>query len=365
MKLKKNPNSIGFICASLDNMAGGLERQILRTCESFIRRGYSVFLYTYDNEGAKPFYEIPKGVTWIKCGQGLIPHSHSPINLRLKQILFLRKRIYENSISQLITFHHGLFPRSLAACLFLNVRLIVSERNSLSLYKYIKLNKNNLGYFSLFFAHKITVQIKAYVKDYPICLRKRISVINNFIKKPLEKYKKPNLEKNKVALVGRLCAQKNFQVILDKVNKYDFNHKLTIEIAGEGDLSKKYSSKYKNLIKNSILFFKGNIQDIDSFLSDSSIFCLTSLWEGYPNSLAEALRMCLPIVASKRFEGLNEFIEHGVNGYIVPDGEIIDKVVFLLKNKELLLRMSKESYKKYHELYKSDPSLDWYKLINR
>ena len=77
------------------------------------------------------------------------------------------------------------------------------------------------------------------------------------------------------------------------------------------------------------------------------------MWEGYPNSLAEALRMCLPIVASKRFEGLNEFIEHGVNGYIVPDGEIIDKVVFLLKNKELLLRMSKESYKKYHELYKS------------
>ena len=73
------------------------------------------------------------------------------------------------------------------------------------------------------------------------------------------------------------------------------------------------------------------------------------------NSKARILNLGLP----------DEFIEHGVNGYIVPDGEIIDKVVFLLKNKELLLRMSKESYKKYHELYKSNPSLDWYRLINR
>ena len=40
MNLNKNPNSIGFICTSLDKMAGGLERQILRTCESFIGRGY-------------------------------------------------------------------------------------------------------------------------------------------------------------------------------------------------------------------------------------------------------------------------------------------------------------------------------------
>ncbi len=142
----------------------------------------------------------------------------------------------------------------------------------------------NLGYFSLYFANKITVQIPAYAKEYPNHLRKRIFVVKNFIKKPLENYKKPSLEKNKIALVGRLCEQKNFQVILDAVSKYDFEHELTIDIAGEGNLLKKFHSKYKNLIKNSIINLKGNVKDIDAFLSASSIYCLTSLWEGYPNS---------------------------------------------------------------------------------
>ena len=34
----QNAKSIGFICTSLDNMAGGLERQIIRTCDSFISK---------------------------------------------------------------------------------------------------------------------------------------------------------------------------------------------------------------------------------------------------------------------------------------------------------------------------------------
>ena len=365
MKLKKNINSIGFICTSLDNMAGGLERQILRTCEFFVNKGYHVFLFSYDNEDAKPFYEIPKGVNWIKCGQGLAPHSPAPIYLRLKQLFFLRKNISKHSISQVITFHHGLFPRTLIACLFLNLRLIVSERNSLSLYNHIKLSKNNLGFYSLYFANKITVQIPSYREQYPVSLRKKISVISNFIKKPLYKYKQPNFENNKISLIGRLCAQKNFHVILDRLNSDDLRNKITVDIAGEGILFNTFNSNYKKLIQNSIINLRGNVKDIDSFLSNSSIYCLTSLWEGYPNSLVEALRMCLPVVVSNRFERLNEFVEHKVNGYIVPDENIFDTVVFMLRNKELLLQMSKESYKKYCRLYRSDPSLDWVKLIKR
>ena len=49
----------------------------------------------------------------------------------------------------------------------------------------------------------------------------------------------------------------------------------------------------------------------------------------------------------------------------MPDEDIFDTAVFMLKNKELLLKMSKESYKKYCKLYRSDPSLEWVKLIER
>jgi len=362
MIFNKNKNNLGFICTSIDNMAGGLERQILRTCESFINRGFNVILFTFDNENAIPFYKLPKNILWIKCGNGLKPHSKAPFNLRIKQILYLRKKISENSISQLITFHHGLFPRTFLASIFLPIRLIVSERNSLTFYNYIKLPKFNLGFLSLFLCDKITVQIHSYKSQYPFILKRKIIVINNFIKKPFEQYVEPKLKSNIVSMVGRLCTQKNYEVILDQLSKRD-DIGFQISIAGEGDLSGFLKNKYKKLIKNSKLELKGNIKNIDSFLSNSAIYCMTSKWEGYPNSLAEALRMSLPIIISKRFKEFPEFVEHEVNGFIVDEDQYIDHIEYLFNNPKLLSIMSKESYKKYRILSKSKPSIDWYNLI--
>lgn len=360
----QNKKSIGFICKSLDNMAGGLERQIIRTCDSFISKGFKVILFTFDNEEAIPFYKLPKEILWIKCGDGIKPYSSASLYLRLKQIFKLRKKIYENSITQLITFHHGLFPRIYLACIFLPIRLIISERNSLKFYDYIKLPKFNIGFLSLFLCDAITVQISSYKNQYPYFLKRKIFVINNFIKKPLEKYTEPKLDGNRVSMIGRLCAQKNYEVILDQLSKKE-RHNFHIAIAGEGDLSEYIKNKYRKLIKNSQLCLMGNIKDIDLFLSNSTIFCMTSQWEGYPNSLAEALRMSLPIIISKRFKELKEFVEHEVNGLIVDEDKYIESIEYLLDNRKLLSEMSKESYKKYCILSRSRPSLDWYNLITR
>lgn len=362
-KNNKNNKNIGFICTSIDNMAGGLERQIIRTCESFIKQGFSVFLFTFDNNDAIAFYTIPDKIIWIKCGHGLKPHTFAPLHLRLKQIYYLRRKIQENSISTLITFHHGLFPRTLLASIFLKIKLIISERNSLSFYKYIKLSKYNIGFLSLFFADAITVQVPSYKNQYPYFLKRKIFIINNFIKEPLKKYIKPNLPSNNVCMIGRLCAQKNYEIILDQIYKKS-NYDIQLFIAGDGDLTNFIKDKYQRLIKSSKLTLCGNIKDIDSLLSNSAIYCMTSQWEGYPNSLVEALRMCLPIVISKRFEELTDFVEHEVNGLIVNDNDYLEAIIYLLNNKKLLLKMSKQSYKKYCDLSKSNPSSDWYNLVN-
>ena len=62
---------IAFICSRIDNMAGGIERQILRTCDYLLKENYDVTLITYDNYDAKPFYQLPDNLCWFKCGNGL------------------------------------------------------------------------------------------------------------------------------------------------------------------------------------------------------------------------------------------------------------------------------------------------------
>ena len=51
------------------------------------------------------------------------------------------------------------------------------------------------------------------------------------------------------------------------------------------------------------------------------------MWEGYPNALAEALRIGLPVVMSKRLSNLNQFVEHNINGLVVNDNEIFIKTL--------------------------------------
>ncbi len=361
---KRKIKNIGFICTSLDNVAGGLERQIVRTCNSLAEYNYNIYLISYDNNNAKSFYEISRKVKWIKCGRGLEPHKGASPIKRLRQIIFLRKKLINNNITNLVTFHHGLFPRSLLASLFLDIRKIVSERNSLELYKYIKLRRFNLGFVSMLFADFITIQLEGYRSQYPICLKNKIIVIPNIIKTSFDKNLKPNLYSNIISMVGRLSEQKNFEPMLYQasIQKIEYqNYKITI--AGEGPLRSYFENKYNKLIINSYLELSGNVKNIDMFLSKASIFCLPSLWEGYPNSLVEALRIGMPIITTPRMANLKEFIEDDINGYIVEDKDLLSSALKLLKDKDKLKKMSENSKNKFLKLTYNDPIDKWKQLL--
>ena len=360
---KKSTKNIAFICTSLDNVAGGLERQIVRTCNSLARLDFKVFLISYDNYNSESFYKISKKVKWIKCGNGLQPHKGASILSRIKQVLFLRKKLKFYKISTLVTFHHGLFPRSLLASLFLDIKRIISERNSLELYKYIKLSRFNLGFFSMFFADLITIQLEGYRSQYPNRLKNKIVVIPNIIKSFKDNKLKPNLNSGFISMVGRLSEQKNFQPLLDQALRSKNNKNYKIKIAGEGPLRDIFEKKYEELINNSCLELCGNLKNIDQFLSQSSIFCFPSLWEGYPNSLIEALRIGLPIITTKRMANLKDFIQHNVNGYIVNDEDLLEASLSLIKDKKKLMFMSANSRKKFIKLNSHKPIKNWVRIL--
>ena len=120
-----------------------------------------------------------------------------------------------------------------------------------------------------------------------------------------------------------------------------------------------FKNKYSALIDDEVLELLGKIKDIDNFFTNSSLFCFPSLWEGYPNALAEALRIGLPVVISKRLSTLNQFVEHDINGLIVNDNEMFIKTEHLINNKKLLNEMSKNSLIKYQYLYRNSPVENW------
>ena len=62
-------------------------------------------------------------------------------------------------------------------------------------------------------------------------------------------------------------------------------------------------------------------RDVSQLLAAMDIFLLTSLWEGLPRVIPQAMAMGLPVLANSA-DGVQEIIQNGENGYLFQAGEI-------------------------------------------
>jgi len=75
-------------------------------------------------------------------------------------------------------------------------------------------------------------------------------------------------------------------------------------------------------------------KDIPEILNATDVFALSSLWEGLPRVLPQAMSAGLPIVAT-RVDGSPEAVRDGHNGFLVSPGDfsgIAEKIISLLKD---------------------------------
>ena len=88
-------------------------------------------------------------------------------------------------------------------------------------------------------------------------------------------------------------------------------------IAGEGS---QYDSLVE-MVENSDLgqraIFLGLRNDIPDLLNGCDAVVISSLWEGMPNTILEALAAGKPVVATD-VGGVTELVKNGINGFVVP-----------------------------------------------
>ena len=102
--------------------------------------------------------------------------------------------------------------------------------------------------------------------------------------------------------------------------------------------------------------FLGIRQDIQQILSFTDIFLLTSLWEGLPLTLLEAMSMSIPVISSE-VNGTSELIKNGTNGYLIQPKDIknfVDKLNYLIENPIFRNLMGENARKIAEERYGID-----------
>jgi len=129
-----------------------------------------------------------------------------------------------------------------------------------------------------------------------------------------------DIDSHKMIAVGRLDYQKGFDMLIDAWGRIEKEiPDWSMEIYGEGSDKEELQSKIDNLHLQHIKLM-GYSKNIKEKMLESSVFVLSSRYEGFVLVLIEALALALPIVSFDCKEGPAELIQNGENGFLIePD----------------------------------------------
>ena len=150
-----------------------------------------------------------------------------------------------------------------------------------------------------------------------------------------------NIKSKQIISVGRLTYQKGFDMLCDvaKVVLKD-NKGWKWLILGDGEDKDKLRSKIKEYGLENKLILKGNVSNVEEYYKNSSLYVMTSRFEGLPMTLLEAKTYKLPIVSFNCLTGPSEIVKNNVNGYLInPENvEAMSNKLNILMNDENKLK---------------------------
>ena len=350
-----------IICLIESLGSGGAERQMSGLAVLLKRQGYDVEVWTYyPNDFYLPtLQDADVKYRYIAQAQA-----------RNKRILVLRRELMQANPDTVIAY---LDQACIVACIIkmlgAKFKLIVSERNTTQKIAF----RERLKFFFYRFADYVVpnshTQTDFIAKHFP-SLRNKLQCITNFV--DTDKFCPPEVmianDPIQILTVARIMPQKNIINYIKAVRMaVDKGCKFRVDWYGQATDAEYYKLCMQTVRDNNledIFHFHEPERDIVKYYQRADVFCLPSIYEGYPNVICEAMCCGLPILCSNVCDN-PRIVEQGVNGYmfepldVVQIAEIIKRYFDSSQNDKL--RMGDRSRKIAIELFSSDVFVAKYK----
>jgi len=153
-----------------------------------------------------------------------------------------------------------------------------------------------------------------------------------------EKHDKPV-----ILAVGSLRAEKGFDYLLEAFALVRNIIEAKLVIIGEGEKRRELENLIHDLDLDTEVALLGYRNNPYKFMANADVFVLSSLVEGLPTVLIEAMACGVPVVATDCPSGPREIITHGENGLLVlaADPEDIAKAILrVLEDRELATKLT-------------------------
>ena len=326
--------------------SGGAERQICGLAVMLTKAGFPCRLITYvENQFYEPYLR-QNGVDYQ-----FVPELWNKNTRVFKVAKYVRQ--YKPDV--VISFLPSVNKTMCLAKLFFNAKLVVSERSNNTC-----ITRGDKIQFNLYRMADAVVpnsnsQGKFICNNFPF-LGKKVHPIINFVDAnrftPSETPVRN--EKLRVVTVARYTQPKNVLTYLKAIRMVK-DMGLNVHFDWYGD-KKCYATYYAEIEKeyqkleiSDYMTLHNPNQKIEEEYRKADIFCLPSLFEGYPNVVAEAMSCELPILCSNVYE--NPYIvEEGVNGFLFNPESVEDIAGAIKKMTDLSFKERQEMGKRNRQL---------------
>jgi glycosyltransferase involved in cell wall biosynthesis len=162
---------------------------------------------------------------------------------------------------------------------------------------------------------------------------------------------------------GYLLKRKGIQYLIEAMPIILREYKnVILRIVGDGPFKSELMKLVKRLSLSDKVRFEGLVprSELAKYYAQCDVYVQPSLSETFPATIREAMSVGRPVIAT-RVGFAEEHIINGVNGFLVPRGdvkEIANKVLLLLSDEDLRLKIGARA-REYAE-----KNFDWNKIAN-
>lgn len=314
---------------------GGMERVLLNKLRGWVERGYDTMVVTTDQHGRPPFYEFPPEVRMVDLGINYKDDNNK--NPIAKTLGYLRRRRkHRKALTELLMRERpdivvSLFPSESSFIPDIHdgsLKMLEMHFN-----KQFRLQYNRKGLLGL--ADRIrTKQDEKLVRKFDnfiVLTRQDAEMWGNLpnlgvmpnaaVTMPHREHQPGN---HRVIAVGRLDYQKGFDRLLDAwaLIPVELRKFWRLDIFGQGEWEEKLKQQIDTLgISESAAVNKPTDKIFDEYAA-SDFLVMTSHYEGFPMVMIEAMACGVPTVCFDFLCGPRDIIANGINGIIVPEGDL-------------------------------------------